>query len=310
MYHRVSKLSLDPWALAVSPQNFEAQMRALHHSRLVLSLPDFVARLAEKRLPDNAVAITFDDGYADNLKFAKPVLARYGLPATLFLTTGDWLRGGMLWWDELARLILDHRGSARESIRIGEEQVELGWSVDLLLDVKRGLQRREWRGWDPPTTERQRAFVAVWSRLKAVGEGERARVMGVLRSRLGPVRSDEDLTMTEAQLAELLADRVFTLGGHTESHASLPVLSEDERAQELGTCLAKCEQYSGDKVPGFAYPYGDFDANTRDSVARSGFLWACTTREDAVRDDEDVYALPRIAAPNVGGRGFLRAIAC
>ena len=61
---------------------------------------------AGRPLPHRAVALTFDDGYRDNLVNAKPVLARYGIPATLFLATGFVDQDTPFWWDELATMIL------------------------------------------------------------------------------------------------------------------------------------------------------------------------------------------------------------
>ena len=54
----------------------------------MLSLPDLVSRLERGTLPANAAAVTFDDGYADNLSEASPRLLEAGVPATLFVATG------------------------------------------------------------------------------------------------------------------------------------------------------------------------------------------------------------------------------
>src|SRR5215203_633901 len=88
MYHRIAELSLDPWGLAVSPKNFEQQLSFLKQTRQVMRCSEFFKAHEKGTLPANAVAITFDDGYADNLEKGWPLLKRAGLPATLFLTTG------------------------------------------------------------------------------------------------------------------------------------------------------------------------------------------------------------------------------
>ena len=85
----VAELDVDPWGLAVSPANFSDQLAWLRTHRTIMSLAEFVARLERGDLPLNAVALTFDDGYADNLLNALPALAKQGASATLFLATGQ-----------------------------------------------------------------------------------------------------------------------------------------------------------------------------------------------------------------------------
>lgn len=91
MYHRIWEPACDPWGLCVSPVRFAAQMRALKAHRIVLHMNEFVALLQNGSLSPLAAAVTFDDGYIDNLTVAKPILDRFGIPATVFLMT-DGLR--------------------------------------------------------------------------------------------------------------------------------------------------------------------------------------------------------------------------
>src|SRR5204863_340481 len=74
IYHRVAAVPVDPWGLAVSPKHFAEHLDVLRRTRHPMPLATFVSRIAERTLPRNAVAITFDDGYADNLLAAKPGL--------------------------------------------------------------------------------------------------------------------------------------------------------------------------------------------------------------------------------------------
>jgi len=105
MYHRIANEAVDPWRLAVSPARFEEQLKVLRRTRHPLTLVDFVRRFKDGSLPAHAVALTFDDGYADNLLAAKPRLAAADVPATVFLATGYIDRPEEFWWDELARLL-------------------------------------------------------------------------------------------------------------------------------------------------------------------------------------------------------------
>ena len=105
MYHRVASDLVDPWRLCVSPTNFGAQLEVLADRYRVVTLRELVAaRGSTGERP--SVAITFDDGYADNLHAAAPLLVRQGLPATFFLTSGTLGSEREFWWDELDQLLL------------------------------------------------------------------------------------------------------------------------------------------------------------------------------------------------------------
>src|ERR1700691_5876406 len=113
MYHRIADAPVDYWGLAVSPARFEVHLSILRRTRHPLPLLEFVDRLVAGTLPPDAVALTFDDGYVDNLAAGLPRLAAADVPATVFLATGFLDRLEPFWWDELARLILLEPGPKR-----------------------------------------------------------------------------------------------------------------------------------------------------------------------------------------------------
>jgi len=115
LYHRVADLNTDPWQLCVSPRNFEQQMQLLSESFSPVSLHDLLAFLETKNQSRSPVVVTFDDGYADNLHQAVPMLEQFEIPATFFLTTGWLRRPREFWWDELDRLLLQP-GSLPETV--------------------------------------------------------------------------------------------------------------------------------------------------------------------------------------------------
>jgi hypothetical protein len=100
MYHRIAEEPNDPWALAVAPARFEEQLLVLRRTRHLLPLMDFIRHLKAGSLPAHSAAVTFDDGYADNLSIAAPILRKHHLPATLFIATG-YLDGGCMWNDKV-----------------------------------------------------------------------------------------------------------------------------------------------------------------------------------------------------------------
>jgi peptidoglycan/xylan/chitin deacetylase (PgdA/CDA1 family) len=104
LYHRVAELERDPQRLAVTPEHFDEHLRVLGATCTPVAYADVPSLLrTPRRLPERAVAVTFDDGYRDNLHAAKPLLERHGVPATVFVASGYVGSGRAFWWDELER---------------------------------------------------------------------------------------------------------------------------------------------------------------------------------------------------------------
>src|SRR5262249_54220566 len=106
MYHRVTELPNDPYLLAVTPEHFAEQMEVIRRYCIPMRLKELVEALRERKVPNRAVVVTFDDGYADNLHEAKPVLEHYEVPATVFVTAGQVGNRREFWWDDLDRVLL------------------------------------------------------------------------------------------------------------------------------------------------------------------------------------------------------------
>ena len=128
MYHHVGE-PRDLSGLNVSAETFERQMEFLkiHHIH-VLSLEEVARRVRmHEALPMNAVVITFDDGYLDNIENAFPILKKMGFPATIFMITENIGRPGWLSDEDLR--ILDESG-----ISIGSHTVHHAYLPDLIGD--------------------------------------------------------------------------------------------------------------------------------------------------------------------------------
>lgn len=292
MYHRVARLQYDPWDLAVDPKRFDAQMAWLASERLVLPLHDFVDRLRAGELPNDSAAITFDDGYLDNLTNALPRLHRYGLSATLFFVGEAIGSSNGFWWDELARLILGSPAKLEASLTVGSTTISLSWPAEAEFPAPNQF----WRAWEKPSRAREAAYVAAWQAFRNASNEARLEALRELRKLLPPAAMEGDRAMNAGELTALTAGGSFTVGGHTMTHPTLPGLANPELRAELAESLAVCRALSPSERFGFAYPYGDLDKRVRDEVQVSGFAWACTTRSSFVdRRSFDPFALPRLA---------------
>ena len=305
MYHRIARPPVDPWGLAVRPEYFEQHLDVLRRSRHPLSLSEFAQRLLQRTLPDDAVAVTFDDGYVDNLREAKPRLDNRDVPATVFVATGAIGQTHEYWWDELARGILLRRAPLDCEIEIADEGCRLQFAA-----LDRFDRGSAWRATEPPRTERQAAYLAVWRRLQIVPATERRDAMDRLRNELDvPPPDVADLPMSGPEIATLSSGGLVQIGGHTVTHPVLPTLEAVERRREILDGKLACERLAGRQITAFAYPHGALDADSRAAVRESGFLWACSTDCRAVSaHDDDAFALPRVAVPDVDGAAFSRAL--
>jgi peptidoglycan/xylan/chitin deacetylase (PgdA/CDA1 family) len=282
MYHRVSDLSPDPWSLAVSPPLFERQMRLLKRDRQVIPLREFVRRLTSGTLEQNAVAVTFDDGYADNLTEAAPILAENGIPATLFLATGFLGQERPFWWDELATLVLC-------STLAPSTIIERARAAAIMVDAEQE---------ETPDS----AHHKIWSAIQALPIFDAAAALEELRAGIGPVRHRRlDRPMTSAEVRSWLAYDGNTIEPHTVSHPLMTLLSPDLCLQEIVASAETCRTLGGAPPWGFAYPYGGHSKEIADTVRASGVAWACSTRSGAIEGPVDVFDLPRLHVSNRSG---------
>jgi peptidoglycan/xylan/chitin deacetylase (PgdA/CDA1 family) len=293
MYHRVAEETFDPWGLAVSPGHFTEQAEWLARNRKVLPLVEFADAHREGKLPRDAVAVTFDDGYACTFRTAAPVLERLGLPATVFLPAEPLHRGGEFWWDELEQLVL--RSSA-PNLTLDGRTVELG---------PQDQGDRHWRPYNAPKTPRQRAFRTLWSIIHLKNGDQVVAALSRLRKQAGemPARESHRIgTVTEVNASGL------EHGCHGLTHASLPALGKAGQAHEIARGKELLTNLIGSSPATFAFPFGDADRDAERSVREAGFVCACGSRQKFVGAGADMFALPRLVVEDTGARGLERML--
>jgi len=274
----------------VSPEHFEQQLAALCRVADVVPLSALDWRLRAGRNGRPAVALTFDDGYADNLHVALPLLERYGLPATVFLATGWIDRPDPFWWDRLSEVVLSiQRLPSEVRLLVGDE--ELIWHRNRAGDDGR---------------ERDQLNLAVWSRLVAASDEKRAVALSQLQgyadceTRMDPATRP----MTADEVRSLASSPLIEIGAHTMSHCSLHDLQPDEQFEEILGSRRQCRELTGEFPSSFAYPFGSLDAGTPELVRSAGFERACSTENDIVWDGGDKMLLPRVWVRDYSIREF------
>src|SRR5829696_3251896 len=166
LYHRVAELRLDPWFLSVTPRNFAEHLEVLQRYAQPISLERLYQGLLEGGLPERAVAVTFDDGYADNLHDAKPLLARYEVPATVFLATGYIGHEREFWWDELDRILLQP-GTLPKALRLSVDGRTHRWELGKAARYgEETARQRRWGAWGGAFGARRRLYLSLWELLR------------------------------------------------------------------------------------------------------------------------------------------------
>jgi peptidoglycan/xylan/chitin deacetylase (PgdA/CDA1 family) len=240
----------------------------------VLPLAQALASLQQGTLPARALAITFDDGYADNHDVALPILRRHGLTATFFIATG-FLDGGRMWNDTLI-----------ESVRLTTRS-----SLDLDAAGLQGLRRVE-----VVSVEQKRAALASMIAVaKYLAPAERARAVLGVANQAG-VEPPRDLMMSSQQVIALHRAGM-TIGAHTVTHPILAKLDRAAAREEIDAGRRALEALTQSRVGLFAYPNGrpgeDYDARAVEIVRELGFDGAVSTAWGASTRWVDRYQVPR-----------------
>jgi peptidoglycan/xylan/chitin deacetylase (PgdA/CDA1 family) len=273
LYHRVTTLANDPQMLAVTPENFRAQMR---HLRDHFPLVRFEQEWRGSARP--AVCVTFDDGFADNALEALPILEELGVPATFFVSTGNIGSSRQFWWDELEQILLESE-SLPGSFPLRSGSVSRSWPTD--------------------TASGRRALYDECARLMTAADtGSRDQLLAGLRSwasaEPGAARVDRALSLDELRL--LAASSLVTIGAHTVSHPQLSSLTSAAQRQEIVNSKRQLEEWLGREVSVFSYPYGRRCHYTRQSIAQcreARFLKAASNFPGQAHRWSDPYQLPR-----------------
>lgn len=313
-YHRVADEVCDPWELCVTPQHFDEQLNVLRNCFRVISIRHLGASLAQGYVPSRSVAITFDDGYADNVHAAKPLLERYDVPATFFLVSKHIGSQMEFWWDELDRLFLQP-GYLPDRFKLDVN----GSIIRAVLGEATNYSResynrnRNWRAWEDPPTARHSLYYALWKQMRPIANTERQRILETLRRWAGTDSQarTSHRALSPSELSTVAKDRLIEVGCHTMTHPQLSSLSPSLQLDEIRGCKEYLEEILGRPVTSFAYPYGgqeDYTTDTVSLVRRMGFSSACSTLPGLVTKNSDPLQLPRMPVENWDGEEFKKRL--
>lgn len=314
LYHRVAELQQDPHLLAVAPEHFEEHLLALRRHCRVVSLSQLTDSLARGGHPGSVVALTFDDGYADNAEAAFPLLKKHGLPATFYLASGFVGTTRECLHDDLERLLLlPPQCPDRLLLMVGGKP--FGWAMRSHDSGNKTAATVA--GWNVESktdpTPRHRAHREIHGMLRAVAPAEREGVLEQLRCQCGdpgPARPAHR-GMSWDQARHMAACELIELGAHTVNHPCLSALPLKEQRAEILESKRALEKQIGRPVTSFAYPYGTRQSYTAETVGllkELGFTNACSNFRDRIGRLTDLFQIPRFVVRDWNGDEFLRQL--
>lgn len=240
----------------------------------VLPLDEACVRLQRGDLPQRALAITFDDGYADNYEIALPILKRHRLKATFYVATG-FLDGGRMWNDSLI-----------ETLRLSTLPV-----INMAGTVAASLEQLKLDSLPNRRSAISRAIQAI----KYRDSQERMDWVDAITDRAG-VTLPNNLMMSSEQVCGL-RDAEMQIGAHTVTHPILAKLTRNAALSEIADGKHSLEALLGQPVSLFAYPNGklgkDYSPESVQIVRELGFSSAVSTAWGAARSTSDLFQLPR-----------------
>lgn len=287
MYHRFSK---EDKPGRISATIFEKQVSYLKDNFEILTMKELIESKNDNGCyPLNSVVITVDDGYRDFYEIAFPILRKYGVSATFFVTT-RFVDGEIWLWFDLLRYILDN-----------SEKLDLSGYDGGMKFVSVGLSN----------DERNYAWGVIATYLLSVSDDKKNRWLENFARKQGVTVPDRPVTEFSASSWDNIremSESGIEIGAHTLTHPSLGRVDEDQLIEEVYNSVDEIDKQLNIRPTSFCYPNGqpsDYTENVKKSIKEAG----CKSAVTAFYDKNlitDVYELRRFSVSE-NWQYFLRA---
>lgn len=239
MYHRVDNESDKKMEqFTVSLSNFEQQMQWIKTHFPVIKLKENWSTVKKA-----SVVITFDDGYANNFINALPILEKYNIPATLFITTLNINKNEEFWWDKLASLY--------EKL---PSEFYMFSTFDLVNKIEYPLSKiKKHFSSMPPDLIMEK--IAALEKFNFIENSVRPNYF----------------SLNKQQLKSLNENDLIDIGIHTHQHIPFEYLSDEEQLKELNASKAIMSSHGVEFIPFLALPNGSYTDKTLAVTKKAGF---------------------------------------
>ncbi len=287
-YHRIGETTNYHNQLSVQPKNFDAQLALLSKYFEPLDLNSISREPHASRM--NSYAITFDDGYLDNLTTALPILEKYNTPATFFICPRPIEHCTYYWWD-LLEVLFFHPALANK-VQVKKE-IAVKLSIELSIN---------------PVS----AYENIADKVKTF-DGAELRLFSEYLINVIP--SSVDLSpyrlMDTKKLEYISTHPLITLGSHTLDHVSLRRMQTREILYQLKESKSSIEKLIGKKVDTIAYPYGspsDYSSEVGAIAQQAGYDWGFTISDEVLQQPLNKMAIPRFYVIDLDADHLLNTI--
>lgn len=282
MYHRVlSSVGQVPHhvqpGMFVTAATFEKQISYLRDTFEIIFLDDLVAKARKGERIGRYCALTFDDGWGDNYSEAFPLLKKYDVPATIFLSTGFVGTQRTFWVEEISScLACLHAGSLA-----GDQGPP---SFARFVGEVSGLKRMDLETFLEGSIEL----------LKKKSPHDREEIVTHLKGYLCSEHAPRQMLSWE-EVREMSHSGLVRFGAHTVNHELLDQLPLQMARDEIYLSRQEIEQRLEQKVTTFAYPNGNHSKAVQRILVEGGLDAAVTTRKGFLEHGMSFLEIPRIA---------------
>lgn len=307
MYHRVIELETDPWRLCVSPEKFDSEIDFLKQNTNPVRLSQIMETFSPSDKP--RVAVTFDDGYADVLINALPILERHQVPATIFIVAGAINSSAEFWWDQLEQILLNTQNLPTQlTISTDYGVVHKDLTECHNYTTKQRARDRDIEVFESEPGTRLHLFKEVWEHLCFMSADQQQLALSQLWHWSGysqHVARSTHRALTDQELKELASNPLIEIGAHTMSHARLPALTLEGQKAEIETSINALEAMLSTKIRSFSYPYGQHDNHSVNLVSEAGIERAVITRPGVIAIQHSPLRLNRFTVGNWTGQDLM-----
>lgn len=289
LYHRIANDPIDAQLLTVSPENFEAHLKELSGNYRVVPLHQLLEEIRQEKFHTGTISLTFDDGYLDNFTNAVPLLEKYGLHATIFITSGMVGSDEEFWWDQLERIFLTGE-PLPESLNITTSEGIKEWN----------LTKAEWR---------LKALDELGNILRGKPYKKINQFINNLFEQTGITKEARHThrVVNVEQLKELSLSPSIEIDSHAVTHTRLSILSMEEQRLEIKESKRYLESIVQKPVRLFSYPFGttaDFTTDTERMVKEEGYEAGIANVQGYVTKPVNRYSISRRLVRNWPGGLF------
>jgi peptidoglycan/xylan/chitin deacetylase (PgdA/CDA1 family) len=266
--------------LCVKKSEFEVQMAYIAHNYDLISIDDLYKN--NFKCEKFSVAVTFDDGYKDNLEVAYPILKKYNIPSTIYIVSRNIISKPWAWWIELWNFLSKNKSFKNE---------------DKLINIEK-------------INDKKKYYFNLKNKIKKLNYTEQISFFNKLTSSITRENHD-DIYLNLDDLKKIKNKKLITLGCHTHDHLCFSYLEKNEIEKQINMCKEIIEQKVNIPVEHFAYPYGskeDLNFFEHEILEKLRFKTAVTTIESSQKIYKSFY-LPRVSiGPFISIKDFKRKL--